>query len=1010
MRKSFAILVAPLVIAGATLAWFDLQPPPPPPPPAAVVDRMPALLEAHFKSTVHPFIQTYCVTCHGGAKPKAELDLSTYTTVDSIAKDPRRWSLILDRIKAGEMPPDDADKQPTAVQRKPVVGWIWNLSLHEARRHADDPGIVLARRLSNAEYDYTIRDLTGVDLRPTKEFPVDPANESGFDNSGESLAMSPALVKKYLDAARSVADHIVFKPDGFTFAPYPVVTDEDRDKYAVNRIVDFYKRQSLDYAGFFAAAWRFQYRADLGRPGATLADFAQEAQISPKYLARIWDILMTDGQYFGPLAALQARWRALPPPVDGREPEAVADGCRGIRDFIVRLRPMVRREFPNLVANDKIVAAGSQAMVLWKDHQYAVNRTSYGGNALKANLTEFAGSDVLVLAPTVAEARARYEKSFELFSAAFPDAFYVSERPRMFLTNPRDIASDLLGHRLLTAGFHSQMGYFRDDQPLCDLVLDEAQKRELDRLWQELDFVAQVPFRQFRQFIWFERAEGPSFMTSAEFNGFRAEDADITTEPRLRQLADAYIAKAQKLNLNPDALQAVKDYFTTINGAIRSLEQARLAAEPAQLESLVEFAGRAFRRPLTSPEREDILAFYRSLRTEQKLEHEDAVRDSVVSILMAPAFAYRVNLPMASAGATGEIQPLSDYELASRLSYFLWSSMPDRQLMDHAAAGDLHDPTVLVAQVRRMLQDDRIRGLATEFGGNWLDIRRFEEHNAVDRDRFPSFTNELRSAMFEEPVRFITDLVRRNGSVLDFVYGDYTFVNPVLARHYGMPVPKGPPDQWVRVDEAHKYERGGLLPMSVFLTKNAPGLRTSPVKRGNWFVTKLLGEHIPAPPPNVPVLPTDETKLGDLTLRQTLERHRKDKTCASCHAKFDSFGLVFEGFGPIGELRLKDLAGRPVETNAVFPDGSEGTGLAGLRSYVRTKVQDEFLDNLCRKLMVYALGRSLLPSDDFLLSAMHKKLSADGYRFDDLVESIVTSRQFLNKRAVPDLTSVSSNP
>ena len=252
--------------------------------------------------------------------------------------------------------------------------------------------------------------------------------------------------------------------------------------------------------------------------------------------------------------------------------------------------------------------------------------------------------------------------------------------------------------------------------------------------------------------------------------------------------------------------------------------------------------------------------------------------------------------------------------------------------------------------------------------------------------------------------------------VLDFIDGDYTFVNPVLAAHYGMPVPKnaGGADGWARVDEAHRYERGGLLPMAVFLTQNAPGLRTSPVKRGHWFVTRVLGEHIPAPPPNVPAIPTDETKLGNLTLRETLARHREDKTCASCHAKFDSFGLVFEGFGPIGDVRTKDLAGRAVETSAVFPDGSEGSGLAGLRAYFHARVQGEFLDNLDRKLMVYALGRSLQPSDDFALAAMHQKLSAHGYRFGDIVESIVTSRQFLTKRARREqeavAVQVSSNP
>lgn len=1015
MRRSFAILiVVPLALLIGALAWFDFAPVQKAPP-AVAADRMPQLLEAKFHASVQPFLQSYCVECHGGAKPKAELDLSTYTTVESVAKDPRRWSLVMERLKAAEMPPDDADKQPTAAERKSIVGWLWTMNAREAQRHADDPGVVLARRLSNAEYDHTIRDLTGVDLHPTREFPVDPANEAGFDNSGESLAMSPALVKKYLTAAQFVADHIVFQSDGFTFAPFPVATDEDRDKYVVKRIVDFYGRQSLDYVDFFAAAWRFQHRAGLGREAATLEDFAREARISPKYLGKVWEALNEGGQYVGPMATLQVRWRALPTPVEGREPATVRAGCVELRDFVAKLRPLVKREFANLVPPNSLVSDGSQTMVLWKDEQYAVNRLTYAGNALKIDLSEFARADVLMQPPANEEARRRYEDSFQRFCALFPDAFYVSERARMYLTNPKDIASDLQGHRLLTAGFHSQMGYFRDDAPLCELVLDDAGRRELDRLWRDLDFVADVPFRQFRQFIWYERTEARNFMMGAEFNSFRSEDADMISEVKLKQLAVAYEAKAKTAGISDTALTAVQDYFVRMNAAIRSLEQAKRAAEPAQLEALVDFAARAYRRPLTPAEREDLLAFYRSLRA-QKLGHEEAIHDAVVSVLMAPAFSFRVTLPDVAQRGGAEVQPLTDYELASRLSYFLWASMPDRELLAHAAAGDLHQPAVLVAQARRMMQDDRISGLATEFGGNWLDVRRFEEHNAVDRDRFPQFTNELRTAMFEEPMHFFTDLVRRNGSVLDFIDGDYTFVNPVLAAHYGMPVPKstGVSDGWVRVDEAHRYDRGGLLPMAVFLTQNAPGLRTSPVKRGHWFVTRVLGEHIPAPPPNVPAIPTDETKLGNLTLRETLARHREDKTCASCHAKFDSFGLVFEGFGPVGDVRTKDLAGRAVETSAVFPDGSEGSGLAGLRTYFHARVQDEFLDNLGRKLMVYALGRSLQPSDDFALAAMHQKLSAHGDRFGDMVESIVTSRQFLTKRARREqdavAVQVSSNP
>lgn len=266
--------------------------------------------------------------------------------------------------------------------------------------------------------------------------------------------------------------------------------------------------------------------------------------------------------------------------------------------------------------------------------------------------------------------------------------------------------------------------------------------------------------------------------------------------------------------------------------------------------------------------------------------------------------------------------------------------------------------------------------------------------------------------MLEEPIRFIVDLVREDRSVLNCLYADYTFVNVPLARHYGMPVVLPRPlggegrgegaadnDPWLRIDNADQYGRGGLLPMSVFLTANSPGLRTSPVKRGYWVVRRVLGERIPPPPAVVPELPADEKNLGDRTLREALAKHREDKSCASCHARFDSLGLVFEGYGPVGERREKDFGGRPVETHANFPGGGEGSGLRGLLDYVRAHRENDFLDNFCRKLVAYGLGRTLLPSDDALIERMRTKLAANAYRFSTLVECVVTSPQFMHKRA-----------
>jgi len=970
----------------------------------------------------------------------AQFDLGQYSNLRAVVQDHSHWSLVLEKLTAQQMPPPQA-MQPASGARQTVIAWIDAVLKNEARKNAGDPGLVLARRLSNAEYNYTIRDLTGVDIRPTREFPVDPANPSGFDNSGESLAMSPALLNKYLQAAREVANHLVLKPNGLAFASHPMLVETDRDKYCVSQIVNFYQRQAIDYSDYFQTAWRFKHRAALGKPKATLADLAAESKVSPKYLATVWRTLEGTREEVGPTAKLQAMWRELPAP-KSNQPEFARDGCNRMRDFVVQLRRKLEPRFPGLTV--KGMRATSQPFLMWKNRQYATHRMDYDRDALQVEgearivqtdstpknkgaaendiVDEEAAERLRNRLPNdpdlrvPAGQRARYEAAFARFCAVFPDAFYISERGRNYLDPTKDKG------RLLSAGFHNLMGYFRDDLPLYELILDEKGQKELDALWQELDFVASGNIRTYVQFYFNEAGEAHG--RGPESGALRPPDKEVTSEVMIQQVKDSYLAKA-RASSNETAVQAIEDHFQFVNVGIRWVERARIESEPRHLEVLQQFAARAYRRPLSQGERADLLAFYRSLRNKSGLDHEEAMRDSVVSILMSPDFCYRMDLvdtdvateqqasqhlsPRAKTTPSGALRgtrvtslppgarPLSDFALASRLSYFVWSSMPDDELLARAAAGELRKPEVLAAQVRRMLKDKKARGLATEFAGNWLDFRRFEELNTVDRERFATFTNELRQAMFEEPIQFFVDVARNDRSVLDFLYANHTFVNPVLAEHYGMPRDGVRSDEWVRVEEATRYGRGGLLPMSVFLTKNAPGLRTSPVKRGYWVVRRVLGEEIPPPPAVVPELPRDEAKL-DLPLRELLAKHRQDASCASCHARFDSFGLAFEGYGPVGERRTKDLAGRPVDTQATFPGGSEGSGFDGLRNYIRTHRENDFIDNLCRKMLVYALGRSLLLSDEPTIEATRRKLIANSYRLSSLVESIVTSPQFLTKR------------
>lgn len=946
-------------------------------------------LEESFKDVIRPYLKNYCLDCHGSDEPEAMLDLSNFSSAADVSKAHQTWAILLERIEADEMPPKDADPQPTTEQAKAVADWIRNARKLEAARNAGDPGIVLARRLSNAEYNYTIRDLTGADIRPTDTFPVDSANEAGFDNSGESLTMSPALLNKYLGAARQVTDHLVLLPNGIAFAPHPVVTDTDRDKYCVKRIVDFYKQQPVDYADYFFTAWKYRHCKAYEQPGQTFAAIAKAESVSPKYLQTVWEFLTESQPAVGPVKTLQTMWNKLPS--QHEEHKAARTRCEEMRNFVVQLRSKLVPEVDK--TGVKELHQGSQTLVLWRNRQRAANRRSCNSERLIESTPDISDVDQDLLIPESPEERNRHIAAFEQFCNVFPDAFFVSERGRDYVKK----SSKQQGEkgRLLSAGFHSMMGYFRDDQPLYDLILNDAQQQEIDSLWQQLDFITSAPNRQYVGFLWFERTDS-RYMRDPKFDFARAEDRDAQSATMIKRLAAVYSQKARNNGGKDVALKAIERFFEDINSQIRWVENARLSAEASQITATIDFAESAYRRPLLPTEREELSAFYKQLRDVEKLNHEEAIQDMMVSVLMSPHVCYRIDM-----GQSHEtLRPLTDYELASRLSYFLWSSMPDAELLQAAKAGTLHQPEALIAQTRRMIQDKRIRGLAVEFATNWLDIRRFEEHNSVDRERFPEFNNELRQAMFEEPVRFFIDLLQQNAAVTQLLDAEHTFVNADLAKHYGVDSLDFGEQEWVRLNNATKHGRGGLVPMSVFLTKNAPGLRTSPVKRGYWVVRRLLGERIPPPPPNVAELPDDESKLGDLTLREALAKHREHASCAGCHKRIDSIGLVFEGFGPVGEVRQLDLAGRPVDSTAVLPNGKMAAGVADLQRYLTEDRQNEFIDNLCRKLLSYSLGRGLILSDDLLIQDMTDRLQTTDNKFRTLIETIVTSPQFLNKRGM----------
>ncbi len=497
--------------------------------------------------------------------------------------------------------------------------------------------------------------------------------------------------------------------------------------------------------------------------------------------------------------------------------------------------------------------------------------------------------------------------------------------------------------------------YHREDEPLRRLLLDEAGRAELDRLWTELDFVSEQAF----------------------------------ATPRMYEEILQYYRKPN------DGARIMFFYIQLLAEQVKreneALRVAKVTAETTHLEALLAFASRAWRRQLTGNELSAILASYRADRADG-IKHSPAFRAALTRILSSPWFIYRVEQP-----AHGpHWQPVSGDELATRLSFFLWDSIPDAELQ--AKSGELHDPAVLERQVHRMLKDGRIRGMAREFGARWLGVRDFVTNHGRNLKQFPEFTSSLSRALAEEPVRFFEDLLVNDRPVADVIDADAVIVNDVLASHYAIPGVVGP--EWRRIEKVSAYSRGGLLGFGAVLAKTAAATRTSPVKRGAWVV-QMLGERLPSVPPDVPPLP--ETLPEGLSMREITERHRKDPACASCHVRIDPYGMTLEQFDALGRLRTaQDL--KPDDARAITPDGVAIEGFVGLRNYLRGPRREDVLRSLARKLTGYALGRAVQLSDRKLVEELTKTM-IDGGRWSDVLLVIVRSEQFRCVR--PDATTAS---
>jgi len=1004
-----------------------------------------------------PVLRQYCFQCHGKTA-MGGISLEQLSAQASMGESFQHWEKVATALEQKRMPPA-AMPQPSDADRTRVVSWIRTSLRDYAAKHSGDPGRVTVRRLTSGEYSYAVNDLTGLSFRFDRDFVPDSAGGEGFTNFGDVQFLGDANLERYLHTAKFIANHAVIGTGPLQFFADPGKTGLELSALdRIRRIYTTYgfratgaegaRPYNLEmYSKAFYAAWRFKHRKSLGQPAVTLEALGAKEGLSPRFVQHIWKVVNQPNPTY-PTSEITTLWTALPAPTT--QEAKVREACDQIQKALIN--------WPRMLFAAGALAAGGQGdernLVVSAEtlqgtptHRFRFQLRGRPGRASRETpatvyLTGLSVNPRSTDKPIVLwqNAKVRFRKM---------DRSAGIEKPLLEAITPE--SRELLKPTADGTGFTTQ-----SDQPIAlKFVLPEgtgglelqAEAQLLNQgngdaivrctisdqadvstgrpvwalladpkspgfvAWRTgvLEYAANLPQNSQSEATpadrdpippafdnTYNQPERDRFHTTLKYyrhDDFLAEKIlDDKTRSELNNAWNDLLSSFEyheifvKFLVEKKKPESEIEVIKTENSAI---DKALLAAQPGHVEDCLQLASKAWRRPLSLQEKDRLRRFYTQARETGKLTHNDAIRALIARVLVAPAFLYRLEQPSQTSARTA----LTNWELANRLSFFLWASVPDAELRRAAEKGELTNPQQLARQTKRMLADPKARRLATEFFGQWLGFYRFDQYTGADTSRFPEFTDELKTAMYDEAVSFFEHIVRQDRPVREILQADYTFANPLLAKHYGLKQELKGDTQ--KVDGANAFQRGGLLRMGAVLTATSAPLRTSPVKRGDWVLRRILGTPTPPPPADAGSIPADDKGFGGLSVKARLAEHMKNAKCAACHSKIDPLGFPFEKYDAVGKLRDSYSDGKPVEDSTTTSDKREIAGVEALVQYLKSQ-EPQVMRTMSNKLIGYALGRTVLASDQALVDKM---VQAGGQAtFAQLATEIVTSPQFRYRR------------
>ena len=990
-----------------------------------------------FTHDVQPLLQNYCYDCHGDGMKKGGLALDAYQNAADLKAARAKWELVLHHVSRHEMPPDDGGALPTDSERDLLSRFV-EQELFALDPAHPDPGRVVLRRLNRAEYNATIRDLVGVDFNPAADFPPDDSGY-GFDNIGDVLSLPPVLLEKYLNAADRILDTaIVTEPVKSEVRRIPASLSEigfnavgDRGDGWIH-LISLEEDDAAVELSLPAGDYLFRVHAFATRTGGALKGQGSEVPLvfdhdpGPTKLALMLNDAFIQDFTIGTDEAHPGTYetRIGVPAGKQRFRASVRRKRGGNENETFMLNGRLGQQQPGIVFVKWLEIEGPLHAAT---RRYPAGKLDAPAGAKLNPAGEYVLAHNGEVAVKVEVGAADWRRDHQSREAQ-------GTQPESRGTDgPASSGADVI---LRAQAYADQAGSepvhmeFRvDGQPVKTFdVLAPGTMQPLPKQ-RVFSLALLVPAPQVYEFK-AKLAPGPHRFSAAFVNDFTDPQAE---NPNLRDrkltVQNLEVANLAEPVLTPQKPELIEKLFASATDADPLNRLAGLlglhAAPPESAAGarviLEKFTRRAWRRPVASAEIDRLMQLYTSVRQSGD-SFEAAVKLAMKAVLVSPNFLFIGSSPVdgprvkfassstvagvanpgashASApiprggdpGYSSGPQPIDEYALASRLSYFLWSSMPDDELLDLADHGQLR--ANLPAQVRRLLASPKAHALVENFAGQWLQIRSLETFSP-DKKLFPDYDPVLRNAMERETQLFFEHIMREDRSLFDFLTADYTFVNARLAKLYGLPGVTGEDFQQVSLEGT---PRRGVLTQASVLTLTSNPTRTSPVKRGKWVLENLLGTPPPPPPPNIPDL-DDKNRHLTGTLRQQLEQHRANATCASCHARMDPIGFGLENFNAIGAWRDKD-GDAAIDSGGVLANGDKFANASELAKLLAEKRRWEFLHCLADRALIYALGRGTEYYDRPALDEIVKQVEARGDKFSALMLAVVESFPFQNRRS-----------